>query len=152
MMLQGYFAINHLTLASHSTLLGEMWKEYSLSDSRYLTSDSFVVCMESITALFWGPLSMLCAHFIVTNHPARHQLQTIVSLGQLYGVVLYYATCYFDEVVRDTSYSVPDPVYFWGYYVVMNSFWAVVPAVLIYQSTRASIRAFTPTSEKAKKN
>lgn len=150
--MQGYFAINHLTLASHSTLLGEMWKEYALSDSRYLTSDSFVVCMESVTALFWGPLSMLCAHFIVTSHPARHQLQTIVSLGQLYGVVLYYATCYFDEVVRDTSYSVPDPLYFWGYYVLLNSFWAVVPVVLIYQSTRASIRAFSPAAGKTKEN
>ncbi len=27
------------------------------SDRRYLTRDSFVVCMETITAFFWGPLS-----------------------------------------------------------------------------------------------
>ena len=32
-------------------LFGQMWKEYSLSDSRYLTSDPFVLCMESITAV-----------------------------------------------------------------------------------------------------
>lgn len=32
-------------------LFGQLWKEYSLSDSRYLTSDPFVLCMETITAV-----------------------------------------------------------------------------------------------------
>ena len=30
---------------------GQLWKEYSLSDSRYLTSDPFVLCMETVTAV-----------------------------------------------------------------------------------------------------
>jgi len=33
------------------SLFGQLWKEYSLSDSRYLTKDPFVLCMESITAV-----------------------------------------------------------------------------------------------------
>lgn len=32
-------------------LFGQMWKEYSWSDSRYLTSDAFVLCMETVTAV-----------------------------------------------------------------------------------------------------
>lgn len=33
-------------------LFGQLWKEYSLSDSRYLTQDNaFVLCMETITAV-----------------------------------------------------------------------------------------------------
>ncbi len=32
-------------------LFGQMWKEYAYSDSRYLTSDAFVLCMETITAV-----------------------------------------------------------------------------------------------------
>lgn len=32
-------------------LFGQLWKEYSHSDSRYLTSDPFVLCMETITAV-----------------------------------------------------------------------------------------------------
>lgn len=32
-------------------LFGQLWKEYALSDSRYLTSDPFVLCMETITAV-----------------------------------------------------------------------------------------------------
>ncbi|CAL3965508.1 unnamed protein product, partial [Diplocarpon coronariae] len=31
-------------------LFGQLWKEYALSDSRYLTSDPFVLCMETVTA------------------------------------------------------------------------------------------------------
>ena len=34
--------------------LGQAWKEYAKSDSRYLTADPFVVCMESITAVSTG--------------------------------------------------------------------------------------------------
>ena len=32
-------------------LFGQLWKEYALSDSRYLTSDPFVLCMETVTAV-----------------------------------------------------------------------------------------------------
>lgn len=130
-------------MGSDAGLMGQMWKEYSLSDSRYLTSDTFVVCMETITAVFWGPLSLLVAYYVAADHPARHPLQAIVSLGQLYGDVLYYATCTFDELVRQTVYSRPDPAYFWGYYVLLNSFWIVIPSILLLQSVRETTRAFT---------
>lgn len=33
------------------TLFGQLWKEYALSDSRYLTQNAFVLCMESLTAV-----------------------------------------------------------------------------------------------------
>lgn len=32
-------------------LLGQLWKEYALSDSRYMTIEPFVLCMETITAV-----------------------------------------------------------------------------------------------------
>jgi cholestenol delta-isomerase len=32
-------------------LFGQLWKEYAFSDSRYLTSDPFVLCMETVTAV-----------------------------------------------------------------------------------------------------
>ncbi|KAF3766738.1 hypothetical protein M406DRAFT_29095, partial [Cryphonectria parasitica EP155] len=141
-VVEGYFAFNHSTLGGDGGLMGQMWKEYSLSDSRYLTSDTFTVCMETITAVFWGPLSLLCAYYIAADHPARHPVQFIVSLGQLYGDVLYYAICTFEELVRETAYSRPDRAYFWGYYVLLNSFWIVIPSILLLQSTRETIVAF----------
>lgn len=110
------------------TVFGQLWKEYSLSDSRYLTQDPFVLCMETITAVCWGPLSFAIAYMITTEHPLRHPLQIIVSLGQIYGDVLYYGTSMFDHYMAGISYSRPERYYFWGYYFLMNFFWIVIPA------------------------
>ncbi|KAH8879791.1 3-beta-hydroxysteroid-Delta(8),Delta(7)-isomerase [Thozetella sp. PMI_491] len=140
--LEGYFARYAHDLASRSTVLAQLWKEYSLSDSRYLTADAFVVCMETITAVFWGPLSFVCAWCIVADHPLRHPLQSIISLGQLYGDVLYYGTSIFDLLVRGVEYSRPEPEYFIGYFVFLNGFWIIIPLILLIQSTRVTVRTF----------
>lgn len=47
----GYFAFNHANMPGKQDLFGQLWKEYSFSDSRYLTSESFVLCMETVTAV-----------------------------------------------------------------------------------------------------
>ncbi|KAI1117102.1 emopamil binding protein [Nemania sp. NC0429] len=145
--LEGYFALNARTIASDTAIPAQLWKEYSLSDSRYLTADAFVVCMEAVTAAFWGPLSLACAWCVLADHPLRHPLQTVVSLGQLYGDVLYYATCTFSGV----EYSRPEPAYFWGYYVLLNAFWIVIPVWNLARSTRATARAFAALEEEEKK-
>ncbi|KAB2577700.1 3-beta-hydroxysteroid-Delta(8),Delta(7)-isomerase [Lasiodiplodia theobromae] len=138
----GFYVYNFRRLGSSQHLFGELWKEYALSDSRYLTQDPFVLCMETITAVCWGPLSFVVAHMITTEHPLRYPLQAIVSLGQLYGDVLYYATAMFDHFIRNLNYTRPESYYFWFYFVFMNAFWIVIPIVLIANSLRASGRAF----------
>ncbi|KAF3352479.1 Coiled-coil domain-containing protein [Verticillium dahliae VDG1] len=121
--LEGYFSINSARMGPSLTVLGQLWKEYALSDSRYLTQDSFVVCMETVTAFVWGPLCFLCAAAI------------------LYGVVLYYATFEYDNVVWGRDYSRPENYYYWGYYVFLNAFWFFIPVTLILRSAVASTRA-----------
>lgn len=64
---------------------------------------------------------------ITTEHPLRHPLQAIVSLGQLYGDVLYYATSMFDHYYFKKSYWRPEAYYYWCYYVFLNLFWIVIP-------------------------
>ena len=98
-----------------------------MSDSRYLTSDSFTLCMETITAVCWGPLCYVVAFCIARSHPLRYPLQAIVSLGQIYGDILYYATAMFDHYHRDIQYCRPEPYYFWFYYFFMNFIWIVIP-------------------------
>ena len=124
---EGYFAYNFRQMPSMQDLFGQLWKEYSLSDSRYQTQDAFVLCMETITAVCWGPLSFVLAGMIMTKHPLRYPLQAIVSLGQLYGDVLYYATCLFDNYILGLEYSRPEAAIFWGYFVFCNAFWIVIP-------------------------
>jgi hypothetical protein len=48
---EAYFVVNHESLTGSQELFGQLWKEYSLSDSRYLISDAFLVCMEAVTAV-----------------------------------------------------------------------------------------------------
>ncbi|KAI9844997.1 MAG: hypothetical protein M1837_005141 [Sclerophora amabilis] len=147
---EGYFVLNHTSMGSRQDLFGQLWKEYSYSDSRYLTSDPFVLCMEAITAFLWGPLSFLAASLIASNHPLRHPLQALVSLGQLYGDVLYYATSMFDLYYKGLSYCRPESYYFWGYYFSLNFFWIVLPSILLYNSISQSARAFKALDKMSK--
>ena len=124
---EGYYAIHYATLGASQTWRGQMWKEYAFSDSRYLTSDSFVLCMESVTAAFWGPGCLLAAAFIIYRHPMRFPTQLIVSMGQLYGLILYYATCMFEHYFQDVTYSRPEAFYFWFYFFFLNFIWMVIP-------------------------
>ena len=48
---EGYFAYNFRHMGGMQDLFGQLWKEYALSDSRYLTQDAFVLCMETVTAV-----------------------------------------------------------------------------------------------------
>lgn len=47
--------MNHANLAASNDLFAQLWKEYALSDSRYLTSDPFMICVETITAVWSIP-------------------------------------------------------------------------------------------------
>jgi cholestenol delta-isomerase len=148
---EGYFAYNNAQMPSRTHLFGQLWKEYSLSDRRYQTRDSFVVCMEAITAICWGPLSFAISWMIITENPLRHAFQPVVSMGQLYGDVLYYAIFFFDESVYGAVYCRPERVYFWAYFVMMNGFWIVIPLWFIYQSGAEISKAFRTLKEQGKK-
>jgi len=132
-VLEGYFSVYHATLAGHSTFLGEMWKEYSKSDSRYMSSDSFTVCMESITALIDGPLAFMTFWAFMKGSNSRYALQLIVSLFQLYGDVLYFMT----EAKGGFSHGpLFHPVYFWFYFFFLNSLWIVIPILHIVDAVK----------------
>lgn len=72
-------------------------------------------------------MSFAIVYMIAKKHPLRHPFQIIVSLGQLYGVVLYYATSMFDHYYYDKAYSRPEAYYFWLYYFLTNFFWVLIP-------------------------
>ncbi|NXN57002.1 EBP isomerase, partial [Rynchops niger] len=95
-------------------------------------SDDFTVAMETVTAWAWGPLSFLTFLALLRHHPTRYVLQLLVSLGQLYGDVLYFAT----EARAGWSHSDPQPFYFWGYFVGLNGVWVLVPVALLADACR----------------
>ncbi|KAH8164664.1 hypothetical protein CIB48_g3594 [Xylaria polymorpha] len=136
-----YFVLNHETVASSQSLLAQLWKEYALSDSRYLTSDFFMLSVESITVFFWGPLCLANAIATARNSPSRHALRIIACVAHLYGVALYYATSQCEFYFTGRSHSRPEFIYFWVYYVGFNLPWAIVPAFLLVDSAKAVTRA-----------
>jgi hypothetical protein len=48
---EGYFVLYHALLAGSQSVFAQLWKEYALSDSRYMTSDPFMLCIESLTVV-----------------------------------------------------------------------------------------------------
>ncbi|KAL2878276.1 hypothetical protein SGCOL_006528 [Colletotrichum sp. CLE4] len=132
---EGYFILNHRRLASDQSLFGQLWKEYALSDSRYLTSDPFMLCVESFTVFVWGPLCWAIVITTAKRSQLRYPFQIIMSVGHLYGVVLYYSTSLIEFYSNGVSHSRPEFLYFWVYYIGFNAPWVVVPAIILCQTT-----------------
>ncbi|KAL4898157.1 emopamil binding protein [Aspergillus ambiguus] len=148
---EAYFVIHHESLAGSQELFGQLWKEYSLSDSRYLTSDPFLISMEAVTAFCWGPLAFFIAYCIIVQHPIRHVLQLVMSVGQVYGDVLYYATSMFDLWFHGVSSCRPERYYFWFYYFFMNFIWMAIGSYCVYQSGTEITHAFRKVGELERK-
>ncbi|XP_074646251.1 3-beta-hydroxysteroid-Delta(8),Delta(7)-isomerase-like [Tubulanus polymorphus] len=132
-ILEGYFGLFNKTLAGSQCTLAQIWKEYAISDSRYVISDGMVVSIESFTAFVEGPFCFVTAVMYIRNNPWRYSVQLAVSLGQLYGTILYFVVEYLDGFQHGILWH---PVYFWFYFVFMNIWWFIVPLILSVQSMR----------------
>ncbi|KAH7041090.1 Emopamil binding protein-domain-containing protein [Microdochium trichocladiopsis] len=138
---EGYFVANHATIVSSQHLFSQLWKEYALSDSRYLISDPFMLSVEAITVVVLGPLSFLSAASTVLQSPLRHPLRMIVCIAHLFSVSLYYSTSLTESYFTGRWDSRPEPQYFWLYYVGFNLPWAAVPLVLLNNSIKSVVVA-----------
>uniref|UniRef100_A0A670JWS2 EBP cholestenol delta-isomerase n=1 Tax=Podarcis muralis TaxID=64176 RepID=A0A670JWS2_PODMU len=81
-VIEGWFSLYHKEIAGDQSFLSQLWKEYAKGDSRYVISDNFTVCVETITAFAWGPLSIWTVLAFLSDQPHRFVLQLIVSLGR----------------------------------------------------------------------
>lgn len=52
--------------------------------------------MEAVTAFVEGPCCFAVAYGILVRRSWRYTLMMLVSLGQIYGDVLYFATCWIE--------------------------------------------------------
>lgn len=156
---EGYWVYSHDLIGEKQDILGQMWKEYALSDSRYMTSNSFVLAAETLSATGIGPLSLVTAWLVASRSSYRYQCQALVSTLHIYSDVLYYATSMQDYYHKEITHCRPEPFYFYVYYVGMNAVWIVVPlgrpalhpsrqeanitfTALLLQSIRVTSRAF----------
>ncbi|KAI3357705.1 hypothetical protein L3Q82_016112 [Scortum barcoo] len=152
-VIEGWFSLYYDIIPGDQSFLSQLWKEYSKGDSRYVIADNFTVCMETVTAWLWGPFSFWAVFAFLTNKPYRFVLQLIISLGQLYGAVLYFFTEHRDGYAHS---ELGHPVYFWFYFVFMNVLWIVIPLALIVdawgQLSAAQSHTDGTKSHKSKRN
>lgn len=126
MVLEGYFVFSPEFYKEKTHFyLAEVWKEYSKGDSRYAGRDSGVVSVEGITAVLEGPACVLAMYAIATKKAYRYALQLAISLGQLYGTLVYFLTSYLDGDNFATN-----TFYYYSYYVLANSFWIFIPSMI----------------------
>ncbi|KAI9253818.1 Emopamil binding protein-domain-containing protein [Phascolomyces articulosus] len=128
---EAYWIYNHKTIAGQSDLLAELWKEYAHGDSRYLASDPVLLALETITVCIWGPLCFLAAQAIWNNHPRQYLWQLVASMAHLFSTTLYFVM----DLPTGFASCDPHPLYFWIYFVMFNSPWFIVPAILLIQSS-----------------
>ncbi|XP_077996993.1 3-beta-hydroxysteroid-Delta(8),Delta(7)-isomerase-like [Glandiceps talaboti] len=131
LFLEGYFSVFHDVLAGDQNVMSQLWKEYGKGDSRYIISDNFTVCMETITAFVEGPGCFLVVYATLKRKPYRYIVQMLVSTGQCYGCILYFVTEYRDGFIHSEMWH---PLYFWFYFVFLNFFWILVPFIMIIQA------------------
>ncbi|XP_032626058.1 3-beta-hydroxysteroid-Delta(8),Delta(7)-isomerase [Chelonoidis abingdonii] len=127
-VIEGWFSLYYTDIPGDQSFLSQLWKEYAKGDSRYVIEDNFTVCMETITAWAWGPLSLWTVLAFLQRQPHRYVLQLVVSLGQLYGDVLYFYTEYREGFAHSEMWH---PLYFWFYFVFMNALWIIIPSILL---------------------
>ncbi|KAI2599296.1 hypothetical protein G5576_116681 [Homo sapiens] len=80
LVIEGWFVLYYEDLLGDQAFLSQLWKEYAKGDSRYILGDNFTVCMETITACLWGPLSLWVVIAFLRQHPLRFILQLVVSV------------------------------------------------------------------------
>ncbi|KAL5039703.1 hypothetical protein BDEG_28284 [Batrachochytrium dendrobatidis JEL423] len=138
---EGYYVAFNQTIASRNSFMAELWKEYALSDSRYITSDQTIVWIEAITAYIWGPLCFIACCMIYKNCSKRHLVLFSISFGQLYGDIIYYAT----TLAEGAPHCNPHPFYFYFYFIFMNLFWIFIPIIVMMDSGKVIMSALNAT-------
>ncbi|XP_006876712.1 PREDICTED: 3-beta-hydroxysteroid-Delta(8),Delta(7)-isomerase [Chrysochloris asiatica] len=148
LVIEGWFALYHKDLLADQAFLSQLWKEYAKGDSRYLLGDNFIICMETITAWMWGPLSLWVVIAFLRQQSFRFILQLVISVGQIYGDVLYFLSELRDGFQHG---ELGHPLYFWFYFVFMNALWLVVPGLIILDSIKHLTNAQSTLDAKTSK-
>lgn len=127
---EGYFILNYNSMAGKQDLFAQLWKEYALSDSRYLSGDNLVLCAEAVTVACWGPLSFLAAMSIIRDSAWRYPVQLLLSTGHAFGDLLYLASSFMDLYRHNRAYSRPEAYYLWFYFFGLNAIWLIIPSCM----------------------
>ncbi|XP_010530713.1 PREDICTED: probable 3-beta-hydroxysteroid-Delta(8),Delta(7)-isomerase [Tarenaya hassleriana] len=148
MILEGYFVFSPEFFKDKTSFyLAEVWKEYSKGDSRYVGRDPAVVAVEGITAVLEGPASLLAVYAIAKGKSYSYVLQLAISLGQLYGCLVYFITA----LLEGDNFAT-DSFYYYSYYIGANAWWVLIPFLISFRCWKKICAASRPQIQTQKKN
>lgn len=93
----------------------------------------------------WIRVFVRCA--IASKKSYSYILQFAISLAQIYGTFVYFIAAILDG--DNFSASV---LYYYGYYVLMNSFWLVIPTIIAVRCWKKICASIELQSQSQKKN
>ncbi|KAL7124596.1 hypothetical protein ABFS83_14G059500 [Erythranthe nasuta] len=147
-ILEGYFVFSPEFYKKKTPhYLAEVWKEYSKGDSRYAGRDSGVVAVEGITAVLEGPACLLAVYAIATKKSYSNILQIAISLGQLYGTLVYFIT----SILEGDNFATNE-FYYYAYYVMANVWWIIIPTTILVHCWKKICAAFEVQPQKKTKS
>lgn len=124
LVIEGWFSLYHADLLGDQAILSQLWKEYAKGDSRYILNDNFKDMHGDCHGLPVGTTQPVGGDCFSPPSTLRFVLQLVVSVGQVYGDVLYFLTEYRDGFQHGV---LGHPLYFWFYFVFLNALWLVLP-------------------------
>jgi cholestenol delta-isomerase len=86
---------------------------------------------------------------IATGKSYSYILQFAVSLGQLYGTVVYYITAILEAILEGDNFST-NSVYYYAYFIGANFPWIVIPSIISIRCWRKIVAAFKIQSQTKK--
>ncbi|GAC92997.1 hypothetical protein PHSY_000557 [Pseudozyma hubeiensis SY62] len=126
-----YLSTQNRTVNASSSFFGQLWKEYALADARWGTADATLVAMEWVTVLLAGPLAGYCAWLLAKGDVGYHYWVVVLCTGEIYGGWMTFAP---EWLTGSAGLKTDDWLLLWGYLVVMNLVWVVVPIWLMVDS------------------
>ncbi|KAI6129936.1 Emopamil-binding protein [Pisolithus thermaeus] len=112
-------------------VFAEMWKEYTLADTRWGVADPTVVSLEILTVLVGVPLCWYILTLLVKNDPARHYWILVLSVVELYGGWMTFCP---EWLIGSPSLNTSNVLFLWVYLAFMNGIWVVIPLWLMVDS------------------
>jgi len=88
----------------------------------------------------------MCRYALATRKPYSDVLQLAVSLGQLYGCLVYYTTA----ILEGDNFAA-SPFYYYAYYVGANASWVVIPALITIRSWERICQSFKARDKRKSK-
>ncbi|KAJ9475097.1 GDP-Man:Man(3)GlcNAc(2)-PP-Dol alpha-1,2-mannosyltransferase [Pseudozyma hubeiensis] len=126
-----YLSVQNRTVNASSSFFGQLWQEYALADARWGTADATLVAMEWVTVLLAGPLAGYCAWLLARGDATYHYWVVVLCTGEIYGGWMTFAP---EWLTGSEGLRTDDWLLLWGYLVVMNVVWVVVPIWLMVDS------------------